>query len=217
MRKIQTLSQWSEIPQRESAHNKQLSVQVSTEHPYSLKKGACKILFFPLRVYPFDELFCRNTFGARFWWTDSSRTFVSMFSSLGQRPFYEKSMKTKGKRRKTWRCSWIKKKEITTLLYPDENLFIDSIQPIRLYLYNDGLVRLILITLFTIITKIIQETVFDKKSIISKQKSTTGLVKKLRSLMQRFATRPYTCDIDNLADKMVHLTNYRSFNSTSLF
>ena len=102
------------------------------------------------------------------------------------------------------------------MLYPDENLFIDSIQPIRLYLYNDGLVRLILITLFTIITKIIQETVFDKKSIISKQKSTTGLVKKLRSLMQRFATRPYTCDIDNLGDKMVHLTNYRSFNSSSL-
>ena len=213
---IEILSQWSEIPQRESAHNKQLSVQVSTEHPYSLKKGACKILFFPLRVYPFDELFCRNTFGARFWWTDSSRTFVSMFSSLGQRPFYEKSMKTKGKRRKTWRCSWIKKKEITTLLYPDENLFIDSIQPIRLYLYNDGLVRLILITLFTIITKIIQETVFDKNCIIS-TKPTNGWVKIMRSLMQRFATRPYTCDIDNLADKMVHLTNYRSFNSTSLF
>ena len=53
------------------------------------------------------------------------------------------------------------------MLYPDENLFIDSIQPIRLYLYNDGLVRLILINLFTIITKIIQETVFDKKIIIT--------------------------------------------------
>ena len=64
----------------------------------SPQKTTCRI--FPVRVYPFDELFCRNTFGARFWWTDSSRIFAFMFSSLGQRPFYEKSIKTKGKRRK---------------------------------------------------------------------------------------------------------------------
>ena len=36
------------------------------------------------------------------------------------------------------------------------------------------------------------------------------------SLKQRFATRPYTCDLDNLGDKMVHLTNYRSFTSSYL-
>ena len=41
----------------------------------------------------------------------------------------------------------LKKRDSYILVYPDENLFVDSIQPIRLYLYNDGLVRLILITL----------------------------------------------------------------------
>ena len=107
----------------------------------------------------------------------------------------------------------LKKRDSYILVYPDENLFVDSIQPIRLYLYKDGLVRLIVITLlFTIITKIIRETVavFDKSSIISTTQ-TTCWMKIMRSLMQRFATRPYTCDLDNLADKMVHLTNYRSF------
>ena len=39
---IEILSQWSEIPQRESAHNKQLSVQVSTEHPYSFNTAPAK-------------------------------------------------------------------------------------------------------------------------------------------------------------------------------
>ena len=41
----------------------------------------------------------------------------------------------------------LKKRDSYILVHPDENLFVDSIQPIRLYLYNDGLVRLILITL----------------------------------------------------------------------
>jgi len=86
---IKLVTKWSEIPQRESAHNKQLSVQKYIRSPF-LVNG----LKSDLRLY----------------------------------------------------------------------VLLTSIQPIRLYLYNDGLVR--------------------------------------------FATRPYTCDLDNLADKMVHLTNY---------
>ena len=115
----------------------------------SPQKTTCRI--FPVRVYPFDELFCRNTFGARFWWTDSSRIFACMFSSLGQRPFYEKSIKTRKKKKEKHGevddVLELKKRDSYILEHPDENLFVDSIQPIRLYLYNDGLVRLILITL----------------------------------------------------------------------
>ena len=143
-----------------------------------------------------------------------------MFSSLGQRPFYEKSIKTKGKRRRKnmgkWMMFWNKKKRFLhsclSLWKPfcwqhPANTSL-SLQW-RLSQVNPNHPT------FTIITKIIQETVFDKNSIISTTQ-TTCWMKIMRSLMQRFATRPYTCDLDNLADKMVHLTNYRSFTSSSL-
>ena len=53
----------------------------------------------------------------------------------------------KDKRKKKEKKKELKKRDSYILVYPDENVVVDSIQPIRLYLYNDGLVRLILITL----------------------------------------------------------------------